>query len=225
MSEPPPRTESELVEFVRSSDVRAPEELHRRVQALVDADSPPARRRLGRDSAGAGGRSRLSLGLAGAFALVAVAVVVSLSGGGAHTLTLHQTSQLTLSAPNAPAPAASTSNRGQLAADVDGIPFPYWEDHFGWRSTGTRSDRIGGRTVTTVFYADGQGRRLGYAIVGGTPAPTLSGGTVVWHDGVPYRLLSYNGAHVIAWLRNGHLCVVAGRGVDGATLLRLASWT
>ena len=43
-------------------------------------------------------------------------------------------------------------------------------------------------------------------------------------DGTPYRLLTVNGTHVVTWLRDGHLCVVSGRGVNGATLLRLASW-
>ncbi len=30
---------------------------------------------------------------------------------------------------------------------------------------------------------------------------------------------------VVTWLRDGHLCVVSGRGVSSATLLRLASWS
>ena len=47
---------------------------------------------------------------------------------------------------------------------------------------------------------------------------------IAWRDGVPYRLLSENGAQVISWLRDGHLCVVSGRDVSSATLLRLASW-
>ena len=69
MSEPRPRTESELIEFVRSIDVRAPDELHRRVDALVGDRSPSARRR---HNAARSGRSRLGLGLAGALAMAAV---------------------------------------------------------------------------------------------------------------------------------------------------------
>ncbi|HXZ61765.1 MAG TPA: hypothetical protein VEG62_03410 [Acidimicrobiales bacterium] len=43
-----PRTESELLELIHSSDVRAPEELHRRVHALVsERSSIPWYRRLG----------------------------------------------------------------------------------------------------------------------------------------------------------------------------------
>jgi hypothetical protein len=78
--------------------------------------------------------------------------------------------------------------------------------------------------VTTVFYEGSRGRRVGYAIVGGSSASQLSGGVVSRRDGVPYRLLTVNGVPVVAWMREGHLCVVSGRGVGGATLLRLASW-
>jgi hypothetical protein len=103
------------------------------------------------------------------------------------------------------------------------VPFPYWEDRFGWHSTGTRSDQIDGRTVTTVFYSDAAGRRIGYAILAGTPAPPINGGNVSWHGGVPYRLLTDNGASTVVWQRDGHLCVLSGHGVSSATLLRLAS--
>jgi hypothetical protein len=47
---------------------------------------------------------------------------------------------------------------------------------------------------------------------------------VAQRGGTDYRLLRVNGAGAVVWLRHGHLCVVAGRGVDSATLLALASW-
>ena len=56
------------------------------------------------------------------------------------------------------------------------------------------------------------------------PAPAVSDGTVVWHDGVAYRLLRAHGVPVVAWQRDGRLCVLSGRGVSGATLLALAGW-
>ena len=56
MSEKSPPTESELVEFVRSIDVPAPPELHRRIDALVAASAPADRRR----------RRRLRFGVTGA---------------------------------------------------------------------------------------------------------------------------------------------------------------
>jgi hypothetical protein len=48
---------------------------------------------------------------------------------------------------------------------------------------------------------------------------------VAWRGGVAYRLLDEHGVAVVTWLRDGHLCVVSGRGVSSATLLRLASWS
>ncbi len=227
MTEPRPHTESELVEFVRSIDVRAPEELHRKVESLIAARSPSARPRTPARAFGAG-RSGFGMGLAGAIALTAVAavaIVAGLSGGTSSGLGVREASALTLRPATLPAPAESPRHNGQLVAAVDGVSFPYWEERFGWRSTGARSDRLDGRMVTTVFYQDSRGRQLGYAIVAGTPAPRMGGGAVAWRRGVPYRLLTENGAYAISWLRNGRLCVVSGRGIDSATLLRLASWT
>jgi hypothetical protein len=74
-----------------------------------------------------------------------------------------------------------------------------------------------------VFYANAEGRRIGYAIASGR-APATRGGSVVWRWGVPYRLLAHDGATVVTWEREGHLCVVSGRGVSAKTLLSLASW-
>ncbi len=228
MSEPRPRTESELVDFIRSIGAAAPERLHGEVNALIAARSPDASSQPSADRRRWSARAGLGTRLAGAAALwaaVAVVLAVSLTGGGGSTLNVDQASALTLRAATAPAPARSGADRAQLSAAVDGISFPYWQARFGWRTTGARSDRLGGRSVTTIFYGDRSGRRIGYAIVDGTPPPALSGGAVAWRAGVPYRLLSVNGADAVGWLRDGHLCVVSGRGVDGATLLRLASWT
>jgi hypothetical protein len=226
MSERPSPTESELVDYVRSIDVRAPQELHRKVEALV-AERTAVRRRGARWARSPDGPFSLGFGLGGAaaaLAAIAAVLVVSLAGGGAPALTVRQTSALTLRAATMAAPVESPKNPRQLVTAVDGVAFPYWEDRFGWRSTGARVDRVDGRTVTTVFYADSRGRRVGYAIVAGTPAPAVDGGTIVWRDGAPFRLMREHGAQVVTWMRNGHLCVVSGRGTDSATLLRLASW-
>ena len=225
MTDPRPNSESELVEYVRSIDVQAPEELHRRIGTLVAERTAPRRRPLSAPSLGrpstAGGRLVAGLALAAA---VAVALVLSLAGGSSGSLSIRQTSALTLRPATMPAPAEDPHNWAQLAAAVDGVAFPYWGGRLGWRASGSRTDRIGGRTVTTVFYANGRGQRIGYAIVAGTPVPRASSGVVVWRGGTAYRLLLAEGASVVTWVRDGHLCVVAGRGVDGATLLALASW-
>jgi hypothetical protein len=227
MSERRPQTEAELVEFLRSVDVRAPQELHDRIQVLVDERSPRGLRRPPRVRASSRAPSlgwRLGVGIA-ALAAAAVALVIGLTGGGSGALNVRQASASTLRPATMAPPAQSPSGRAQLAAAVEGVTFPYWEDRFGWRSTGARVDRVGGRAVTTVFYANDRGQRIGYAIFAGSPAPHISGvGGVVWRHGTPYRLSSNGHLEIVTWLRNGHLCVVAGRSLKGATLLRLASW-
>jgi hypothetical protein len=220
MSERPDSREDELIAMIRAVDVPAPERLHRRTEALIA-------RRAGERRRGRAHALRPRLGAAAALvaAIVVVLVVVAGSGGGGSSpFSLRTATALTLEPATQAAPAENTSRRAQLMASVDGIPFPYWEEHFGWRSTGSREDRVAGRSVTTVFYGDSAGRRVGYAIVAGTPAPRALSGSVHWRQGNPYRFARIDGSGVVTWLRNGHLCVVAGRGVGEATLLSLASW-
>jgi hypothetical protein len=226
MSERRPTTESELVELIRAIDVPAPEALHRRVDTLIAGRSAGASRRAARarEPRSFGLRPRLAAGGAIAAALLAMAIVIGVSGGGSSTLSVRDAAALTLRPAITGPPAESHSKRSQLTATVDGVSFPYWGAHFGWHSTGSRSDHVDGRTVTTIFYENSRGHRVGYAIVGGSAAPATSGGVVSRHDGTPYRLLTVNGVAVVSWVRAGHLCVISGHGVSGATLLRMASW-
>jgi hypothetical protein len=201
-----------VVELTAAVQVAAPDSLRRRVEALA----PVERRR-------ALVRRRVGFATAVAVALAAGAVAIGLSGGGSSGLSVQRTAALTLGSPTMPAPAESRTHRTQLSSAVGGVPFPYWKERFGWRSTGSRSDRLAGRSVTTIFYANREGQRIGYAIVSGAAPPT-HGGTVVRRWGVSYRLLAQSGATVVTWQRGGHLCVVAGRNVSARTLLNLASW-
>ncbi len=211
--------ESEFVELVRGIDVAAPDSLHRSVNAMIE-------RRTGSASAGrARPRARgawLAAGAALACAAVAAALAVGL-GSGSQAPSLSDAAALTLRPALRAAPAESGHAGTELAAAVQGVSFPYWEEDLGWRSTGERSDTVAGRAVTTVFYANRSGVRVGYAIMSGA-APKVGGGKLWWHDGVAYRVQSLHGTEVVSWLRSGHLCVVSGRGVQKRTLLALASW-
>jgi hypothetical protein len=215
-----------IADLVRSFDAPAPQSLYQRIDSLVAAHGDPsyARRHL---------RQRLSFPVltgVGAIAVVAAVVLAIVFGGGgrggngAAALTVGQTIAPTLRAATLPAPRESLTRHAQLDAAVAGVPFPYWGERFGWHSTGARADRIGGHTVTTVFYANSDGQRVGYAIFAEAPMPK-TGGAVTWRGGVSYRLLDEHGVAVVTWLRDGHLCVVSGRGVSSAKLLRLASWS
>lgn len=200
-------------------EVRAPAALRGEVEAMI---APP------RDRQARGRRAfrlpRVSVAVgATAIATAVVAAVIVLSGGGSSGLNVQQAATLALSPATTGAPSESTAHSAQLAESVEGVPFPYWEERFGWRSAGAREDRVGGRAVRTVFYANGHGQRIGYAIVSGR-APATSGGEMVRRWGVDYRVLAHNGAAVVTWERDGHMCVVAGRGVSARTLIGLASW-
>jgi hypothetical protein len=241
MTDPRKTDESELIEQIRAIDVRAPDSLHDAVDAMIAertsrggwrrARGPRARveraatprTRVTAPPRAYGLRPRLTALGAIAAAVIAFAIVIGTSGSSP-TLSVHDAAASTLRTTTSGPPPESPSHNAELAASVDGVAFPYWGAHFGWHATGRRTDAIDGRQVTTVFYAGSQGRRVGYAIVGGSARTQLSGGVVSRRDGVPYRLLTVNGVPVVAWMREGHLCVVSGRGVGGATLLRLASW-
>jgi hypothetical protein len=204
-----------VIELMGAVDVAAPASLHSQVERTI------ARRR--RRSAFAIPR----VGFAAAtmtVVVVAVAVAIGLTGGSSTGLSVQQAAAVTLGRATMGAPAESDVHRAELSASVDGVSFPYWQDRFGWRSAGAREDRLAGRAVTTVFYANAEGLRIGYAIVSGS-APATHGGKVVWRGATPYRVTTHDGATVITWERGGHLCIVAGRGVGAQTLLDLAGWT
>ncbi len=217
--DPRPRDEAALVDLIRSIDVGAPRHLHDSIEAMA------AGRQRSASRPGAFGGLRLRLGAAATgLAAVAAALALALSGSGGG-LSLGQASSATLRPATLGAPRENPGDHGQLTAAVDGISFPYWGDRFGWRATGSRVDRIGGHTLKTVLYSNGKGRTVGYTIVAGTPAPPVGGsGEVTWRSGTAYHLARVGGVNVVTWTRDGHLCIVAGRGVEGAKLLTLASW-
>jgi hypothetical protein len=227
MSERVPKTESELVQFVRAIDVRAPRELHGRIEALVTERSAPSGdgTRAAGSAAGPSWLPRRVGAAAIAAAIVLVGLVVALSStGGSPAVSTGRAYALTqgTAAMRAPQPDPSADGSG-LAARVEDVAFPNWEARYGWRSAGERIGRVASRAVTTVFYETYSGRRIGYAIVAGTPAPSISGGVVRRVDGTSYRLTSVGGGHMVTWLRDGRLCVIGGADVGAGTLLALAS--
>jgi hypothetical protein len=188
---------------------RAPLALHAQYGALVT-------RRRRRAPAGA-------LGLAGAAG--ALAWTIAALGGGQAALTVAQAAAIAVRpATTIVAEPASDDHVALPGVQAEGMPFPYWEDRFGWHATGERTDRLAGRMLTTVFYRRGP-ERIAYTIVSGSAlAPvaaahtTTRGGTVLadtWSGGRP----------VVTWLRLGHTCVLSGGpGVSFRALTRLAGW-
>jgi hypothetical protein len=142
-----------------------------------------------------------------------VVAVVGL-GGGTTAPTALRASLVALARPTAPAP------RSLVAAGTT-IAFPQWSER-GWPGVGTRSDRIGGRTVTTEFYRSYEAGTLGYAIVSGAPVRWGAGGRTVTLRGAEYRVMNAGGAQIVAWVQDGHTCVLASRTATDAALVALA---
>jgi hypothetical protein len=202
----------ELLRSARERD-RAPAGL----RARIEAERPSARTRA---------RRRVTYGgaLAGALAAVALALALILPAGTPGSPSVSQAAGLALLGPQHPAPAPDPLYpRAKLGIDIENIYFPNWSTRFGWRAVGQRTDTIKGRTATTVFYADDDGDRIAYTIVG---APVLSepAAQVTTLNGTELRTLEMNGRLVVTWRRSGHTCVLSGTGVSPAVMQKLAAW-
>jgi hypothetical protein len=157
--------------------------------------------------------------------LVAVVLVLALPGGAAQP-SVHEVAGVALSQATAPAPGEGADAR-HLDASVESVSFPDWSGWTrgpggGWRATGARSDDVGDRAVHTVFYANGEGQRIGYSIADGEKLP-VGDGRWAKYDGRPMWIYDVDGQTAVMWYRDGLTCVVAGDGVDVDTLKELAA--
>ncbi|HWM07894.1 MAG TPA: hypothetical protein VNO82_01065 [Solirubrobacteraceae bacterium] len=97
-----------------------------------------------------------------------------------------------------------------LEREFEGIRFPSYEK---WEATGSRTDKIDGRRIRTVFY-ERDGQRIAYAIVSGE---ALS-------DEAALRAIREGDIVAVTWTRRGHTCIIAAPGGDADALARLAVW-
>ncbi|MEA2147496.1 MAG: hypothetical protein QOG59_3083, partial [Solirubrobacteraceae bacterium] len=192
---------------------RAPERLRARIAAARPSRPVRARRR-----ATYGG------GVAGALAAVVLALVLALPSGTPGAPSISQAAALAGLGADAPAPVPDPDAPAvKLGAKVGHVYFPNWTKRFGWEAIGRRTDRISGRTSTTVFYKDWHGKRIAYTIVG-APALTAPRAQVTKLHGTVLRTLTLHGRLVVTWRRSGHTCVLSGPGVPAAVLQQLAAW-
>lgn len=199
------------VTALRALDDQAPMALREQVERMRER-SAPKRRRARR------------YGLIGALTTAAACIAVALAvivGSGAGAPTLAQAAALTAKPATGPAPAHTWN--GTLDLHVDGVPYPYLAKEYGWTATGSRVDRIHGRTATTVFYRKGKWR-IGYTIVTGKPVSVASSARAAVMNGTRFRSMRVRGNSVVTWERRGHSCVLSGAGVSRHELLKLASW-
>ena len=167
---------------------------------------------------------RLAAGGAFAGAVAVLLVLVLTTGGSTNAPTVLQASGAGLRTATATAPAESPRNPHLLAVSAAGIDYPYWGGKLGWRTVGARTDTVGGRTVTTVFYTDSRARRIGYSIVAGDALAIPAGSASVERHGVSFHILSRANPTIVTWREAGHTCILTARGVSAGTLMRLATW-
>jgi hypothetical protein len=198
-------------------EARVPQALRESLERGAPAQHG-SRRRLARP-----GRSLAASGLA-AVCVLAVALVLALSGPDerAGSPSVEQVAAVTRLPARQAAPVAVGGAR--LSVAVEGLSFPDWHATHGWATTGRRTDRVGNRAVTTVFYRYSSRRRLGYAIVAGPPLRPGAGRDVA-RGGARYRVVTRAGRTTVTWTQSGHTCVIdAPSAVGTAELVRLAAW-
>ena len=193
-------------------------------RSLAQLERAPLTLRIGHRALTAHPRRRapmLGVGRAGATGAI-VWMLVGL-GGGQAALTVAQAA--TIAARPATAFVAEPPDDDVTLPRVAaaGLPFPYWEDRFGWHATGTRTDQVDGRSLTTVFYRRGA-QRIAYTIVPGDALPPAAGARTAVRAGTLVTISTTGGRDVVTWLRHGHTCVLSGPGVPIDALVKLAAW-
>jgi hypothetical protein len=210
--------EGEALIAAAVSDVRAPQSLREAIERERERASARARAPFWR-------RHRLGLALTGAAAAALVVVGIALQSGespGQPPL-----SKVVASARLEPAGSAPRTVGGtppELAARVGNLVFPDWKAKFGWEAVGRRDDALSGRTVTTVFYRNPEGARLGYAVVSGDELHAQPPGREVTRDGKTYHVASGTERTIVTWNQQGHTCVIAAPAtVPSSKLVDLAA--
>jgi hypothetical protein len=199
------------------ADARAPQSLREAIER--DRERAAARAPFWR-------RHRWALASAGVTAAALAAVAIALETGGGTTTQPPLTNVYAAArlAPTQSAPALAGGSPPVLDAKVGSLEFPDWQKSFGWRAVGRRNDTLSGRRVTTVFYRNPHGGRLGYAVVSGDPLHATPPGRQVTRKGKTYHVAQAGARTIVTWKQQGHTCViVAPAGVPQARVVDLAA--
>ena len=200
------------------ADVHAPQSLREAIERDRERAAARARAPFWR-------RHRWALGAAAAAAAALAVVAMALqTGGGTTEPSLNEVYAAARLDPTEAAPAALGGAPPVLDARVDSLVFPDWKRNFGWRAVGRRDDTLAGRSVTTVFYRNPDGVRLGYAVVSGDALADNPSGRQVTRVGKTYHVARTGGRTTVTWSQQGHTCViVTSSDVPQARLVDLAA--
>jgi hypothetical protein len=210
--------EGESLIAAAMADVHAPQSLREAIERERQRAASQARPRFWR-------RYRWGLAAAGTAAAVLAVVAIALETGGSDTEpSLNGVYAAAGLDPTEAAPRPVGGAPPVLAAQVGNLAFPDWRDSFGWKAVGRRVDEVSGRDITTVFYRNPEGIRLGYAVVAG---PALGGdppGREITRNGKTYNLARNGDRTIVTWTQQGHTCaIVAPSALPGEPLVDLAA--
>jgi hypothetical protein len=193
---------------------RATERAPQRLRARIESSRPSRARAARRRFAYAG---------AAALAAVVLALVLALPSGTPGAPSVSDAAALAARGPAQGAPAPDPSMpAARLHQSVGDVYFPNWTSRFGWNATGSRTDKLDGRTAITVYYRS-KGETIAYTIVHSPPLAEPSAKASDW-DGTELRTLELGGRLVVTWRRAGDTCVLSGTGIKAAELQELAAW-
>jgi hypothetical protein len=234
----PPRQRVELEEYVAGSyEARWLLARQRHVVSALSgggpATSPEFRHllaiaELSREDGAQRPARRPSPRLALALTVVAMVIVVAAgvkvfgNGGSSSSPTIASTALLAFHQPTGPAPVANPRDPSLLEARLGGVTFPNYARSFGARASGERTDLTDGRTVRTVYYTLRDGARISYSVLSGPALGEPSSMREQTVRGIPLRMYTEHGLQVVALVRHGSTCVLAGK-VAAGTMAALAS--
>ena len=209
--------EGEALISAASADVHAPQSLREAIERERERAMAPTRAPFWR-------RHRWGLAAAGTAAAALAAVAIALDTGGEAEPSFTEVYGAAGLAPTAAAPVALGGEPPVLDAKVGNLEFPDWQEGFGWRAVGRRDDTLSGRPVTTVFYRNPEGARLGYAVVSGDALGGDPPGRQVTRKGKTYNVARVGERTVVTWTQEDHTCVItAPSAVPQGRLVGLAA--
>lgn len=169
------------------------------------------------------GGARLRVGLAGALAAAAAALALFLPSGGNPGPTTVAIHELAGRGPTSSAPEPQRGHPQLLARNVEGVSFPNWTKKFGWRASGERTDVVGGRQTTTVYYKHTV-HDIAYTIVAGKALAPPEHARHVRVRGVDLYRYRHGEHEVVVFRRGGRTCVMTGHVKHRDTVVKLATW-
>jgi hypothetical protein len=210
--------EGESLIAAAMADVRAPQSLREAIERDRQRAASGARAPFWR-------RYRWVLAAAGGVAAVLAVVAIALDTGGNETdPSLGGVYAAAGLDPTAAAPRPVGGAPPVLAAAVGNLAFPDWRKSFGWEAVGRRVDEVSGRDITTVFYRNPEGIRIGYAVVAGAALGGDPPGREITRNGKTYNLARNGDRTIVTWTQQGHTCaIVAPSALPGGRLVDLAA--